>query len=113
MLVRALDAAEQLRSAGVGVRVLDAPTIKPFDVDAIRRESELTGVLVTAEEHSVVGGLGGAVAEALAATRPAPLRESRHRRSLRRHGSVADLMRRIGLTSDAIVSAVKRAIQRR
>lgn len=113
MLVRALDAAEQLRAEGIGVRILDAPTLKPFDVAAIAGEAELTGALVSAEEHTVVGGLGGAVAEALAATRPAPLERVGIPDRYGDTGSVADLMREYGLTPDAIAAAVKRAIQRR
>lgn len=113
MLVRALDAAEQLRSEGIGVRVLDAATLKPFDLEAIRREAELTGALVSAEEHSIVGGLGGAVAEALAATRPAPLERVGIPDRYGDTGSVPDLMREYGLTPEAIVAAVKRAIRRR
>ena len=113
MLVRALEAAEQLRAEGINVRVLDAPTLKPFDVEAVRREAELTGALVAAEEHSIVGGLGGAVAEALTATRPAPLERVGIPDRYGETGAVADLMREYGLTSDAIVAATRRAIERR
>jgi transketolase len=66
MSVLALDAAETLAKEGVGARVLHMPTIKPFDAEAVARAAVETGGIVTMENHSVIGGLGGAVAEALA-----------------------------------------------
>ena len=113
MLPRALAAAEQLRAEGIEVRVLDAPSLKPFDVEAVQQESELTGALVTVEEHSVIGGLGGAVAEALAATRPAPLERVGVQDRYGETGPVPELLREYGLTPDAIAEAVRRAIGRK
>jgi transketolase len=74
MVSRALEAAALLAAEGVGARVLSMPTVKPLDVDEIAAAAEETGALVTVEEHSVRGGLGGAVAEAVVATRPVPMR---------------------------------------
>jgi transketolase len=113
MTALALDAAERLHAEGIGVRVLDIPTIKPLDTEAVCAEAELSGALVTAEEHSVIGGLGGAAAEALAATRPAPLERVGIADRYGETGSVAELMAEYGLTADAISAAVKRAIARR
>lgn len=62
----ALQAAKMAEREGISVRVLHMPTIKPFDEDAVRKAAMETGAIVTVEEHSVIGGLGGAVAEALA-----------------------------------------------
>lgn len=73
MVGRSLLAAEKLAEEGLSARVLEIHTIKPLDVDLIRQAAEETGALVTAEEHSVIGGLGGAVAEALGEGRPVPL----------------------------------------
>lgn len=73
MVGRSLLAAEKLAAEGLSARVLEIHTIKPLDVDLIRQAAEETGALVTAEEHSVIGGLGGAVAEALGEGRPVPL----------------------------------------
>lgn len=73
MVGRSLLAAEKLAKGGIDARVLEIHTIKPLDVDLIRQAAEETGALVTAEEHSVIGGLGGAVAEALGEGRPVPL----------------------------------------
>ena len=63
MVSLALDAADELARDGIRVRVLDMHTIKPLDNEAIRRASAVTGAIVTAEDHSMLGGLGGAVAE--------------------------------------------------
>jgi transketolase len=73
MVGRSLLAASALAEEGVEARVLEIHTIKPLDVELIQQAAEETGALVTAEEHSVIGGLGGAVAEALATFRPTPL----------------------------------------
>jgi transketolase len=66
MLQEAVQAAEALAARGLSVGVLSVPTVKPLDEEAVLRAAEETGVLVTAEEHSVVGGLGSAVADVLA-----------------------------------------------
>jgi transketolase len=62
----ALAAAKELEASGIKVRVIDMHTIKPLDVEAVVKAARETGVIVTAEEHSIVGGLGSAVADALA-----------------------------------------------
>jgi transketolase len=73
MVPNALAAAELL-AGEVSARVVDLPTIKPLDRDLLVRAARETGLVVTVEEHSVIGGLGGAVAEALAEAAPVPLR---------------------------------------
>ncbi len=70
---RTLEAADLLKSQGISALVLHVPTLKPLDVDAVIAAAERTGLVVTAEEHSILGGLGGAVAEALSEHRPTPL----------------------------------------
>ena len=74
MVSRALDAAVSLAAGGVTARVVSMPTVKPLDVAEIVAAAEETGAIVTVEEHSVNGGLGGAVAEAVVARRPVPMR---------------------------------------
>jgi len=71
---RLVDAAELLAADGIDAGVLHLPTLKPLDTTAIVAAAERTGRLVTVEEHTVIGGLGGAVAETLAENRPTPLR---------------------------------------
>lgn len=74
MVSRALDAASSLAADGVGARVVSMPTVKPLDLAEVAAAAEETGAIVTVEEHSVRGGLGGAVAEAVVSTRPVPMR---------------------------------------
>ena len=74
LVAQALDAAAALAQQGIGARVLNMSTIKPLDEDAILAAAEETRGIVTAEEHHLTGGLGGAVAERLAVTRPTPMR---------------------------------------
>lgn len=62
----AMDAADELKNEGIKIRVVNMHTIKPLDADAVLAQARQTGRLITAEEHSVIGGLGGAVAETLA-----------------------------------------------
>jgi transketolase len=74
VLWRALVAAEQLAADGIGARVLSMPTVKPLDTDAVVAAAAETGGIVTAEEATTAGGLGGAVAETLAQRHPARMR---------------------------------------
>ncbi len=74
MVARALDAAASLAAEGVAARVLSMPTVKPIDLGEIVAAAEETGAIVTVEEHSIHGGLGGAVAEAVVAECPVPMR---------------------------------------
>jgi len=114
MVGRSLLAAEELAKEGIEARVLEINTIKPLDVDLIRQAAEETGAVVTAEEHSVIGGLGGAITEALCSGRPTPVE---------RVGIVdtfactaldpESLMDAYGLAVEYIVSAAKRALARK
>ena len=88
MVARAIAAAEQLAGAGVQCRVIDLHTIKPLDADTLAAAARDTGAVVTAEEHTVIGGLGGAVTEALAGALPGAGGARRHRRLLHRIGSL-------------------------
>ena len=73
MVGEALSAAEILKNEGIAARVIDMATIKPIDRDCIVRAAKETGAIVTAEEHSIIGGLGGAVAEVVCETVPVPV----------------------------------------
>lgn len=73
MVSRCLDAAETLTHEGVNARIVNMHTIKPLDVSLVKKAAEETGAIVTAEEHSVIGGLGSAVAEVLGTNYPVPL----------------------------------------
>ena len=73
MVGRCLLAADALQEKGVSACVLEIHTLKPLDVDVVANAAKKTGAIVTAEEHSIIGGLGGAVAEALAEIHPTPM----------------------------------------
>jgi transketolase len=74
MLIPALDAANLLASHGIEATILHMPTIKPFDADAVVEVAKRTGAVVTVEDHSIIGGLGGAVAEVLSERAPTLMR---------------------------------------
>lgn len=106
----ALKAAEALAREGIHARVVDMFTIKPVDVDMVVDCARKTGCIVTAENHNIYGGLGSAVAEALAENAPAPLVRVG---ALDRCGEVGDLdylMHAIRLTAEDIVAACRLAI---
>ncbi|GAA2581440.1 transketolase C-terminal domain-containing protein [Actinomadura fulvescens] len=105
-LMAALAAHDRLAAAGIGARVLDMATIKPLDLEAVVAAAAQTRGLVTVEEHNVIGGLGGAVAEALAELSPAPLRRVGIRDRFCEHvGGHEDLLRVYGVTADAVTRA--------
>ena len=74
LLSRSLEAADQLGSQGLKARVVNLPTVKPLDMPLLRKCAQETGAIVTAEEHSIIGGLGSAVAEAIADEFPVPVK---------------------------------------
>lgn len=113
LVYEALRAADELARDGIEARVLNVHTIKPLDVDAIARCARETGAIVTVEEHQVHGGLGGAVAEALAQHRPAPMEMVGMPDSFGESGKAAELLDKWGLTSPAIVRAARRVVERR
>ncbi|MCX8036126.1 MAG: transketolase family protein [Candidatus Sumerlaeia bacterium] len=113
MVAPALEAAESLASQGVQARVVEMHTLKPLDTDMVARCAEETGAIVTVEEHSIIGGLGGAVAEALAAARPAPLERVGIRDQFTESGPYADLLRKYGLAAPDIVQAAQTALRRK
>jgi transketolase len=110
---RALEAADLLAVDGVQARVVDMATIKPLDVPLLARCAAETGCVVTAEDHNVVGGLGGAVAEALGQTCPVPLELVGVRDVFGASGEPADLAELFGLTAPHIAAAAHRAIARK
>lgn len=113
MLSRCLEAAEVLAREGIEARVVEVHTIKPLDTATIVAAARETGAVVTAEEHSVVGGLGGAVTEALAATWPAPVERVGLADTFATSGPYEDLLAHLGLSAAAVVQAAHRAIDRK
>jgi transketolase len=111
MVGRCLEAAERLQAEGVSARVLEMHTIKPLDREAVLNAARETGALVTAEEHSVIGGLGGAVAEAVTDVHPAPVKRVGLHDRFAETGPYADLLDRYGMAVADIVDAAKAALE--
>ncbi|MCI9476050.1 transketolase family protein [Anaerovoracaceae bacterium 41-7] len=107
MVAEAMEAASQLAEEGVDVRVIDMHTIKPLDVDLVVEAAKETGKIVTAEEHSVIGGLGSAVAEVLCTKQPAKMIMVGQQDTYGESGKPDELKEKYGMTADAIVAAVR------
>lgn len=105
MTAKALDAAETLAKQGVQAEVINVHTIKPLDEETVIASAKKTGKVVTAEEHSIIGGLGSAVAEGLARQCPTKQAFVGVQDSFGESGSPNDLLEKYGLTTEAIVKA--------
>lgn len=105
MTAKALDAAETLAKQGVQAEVINVHTIKPLDEETVIASAKKTGKVVTAEEHSIIGGLGSAVAEVLARQCPTKQAFVGVQDSFGESGSPNDLLEKYGLTAEVIVKA--------
>jgi transketolase len=110
MVAVALDAADLLAAQGVAATVVNAATIKPLDADNVLALARQTGAVVTAEEHSVIGGLGGAVAELLAEEYPVPVVRVGVQDRFGASGRPDELLRAFGLTAEGVAAAALRAV---
>ncbi len=106
----ALKAAEALESEGIGVSVYDMFTIKPLDTDALL-EAARTGFVLTVEEHSVYGGLGGAVSEFLSQNKPTGMKIIGLPDEKTYTGTSAEVFKHYGLDSDGIIKAVREGLR--
>ena len=113
MTTAALTAAAQLAEQGIDTAVLNIHTLKPLDAGSIIRLAKSTGALVTAEEHSIIGGLGSAVAEVLAENYTAPLKRVGITDKFGVSGKPDELLEHYGLTPSGIVAAVKEVLSRK
>lgn len=111
MVSMALEAAEALKAEGIGARVINIHTIKPLDTELILKAARETGVIVTAEEHSVIGGLGAAVAEAVCEGCPVPVLRLGVNDTFGRSGTVPALLEMYGLTPANIAAKVREALK--
>jgi transketolase len=112
-VARACQAADILARDGIDARVVNMPTIKPIDSELLAACAEETGAIVTAEDHNIYGGLGGAVAEALARTRPAPIEFVGMNDCFGESGEPEELAEHCGIGAGAIAAAARRAIKRK
>lgn len=113
MTAKALEAAGILAAENISARVLHIGTIKPLDVDQVLAAARETGAVVTAEEHSVIGGLGGAVCETLAEGFPAPVERVGLRDVFGQSGKADELLEHYGLTPAHLVEAAERVLKRK
>lgn len=111
MVNEAIEAAKALADEGISAEVINIHTIKPLDKEAIIRSATKTGAVVTAEEHSIIGGLGGAVAEALCESgKPVPVVRLGVNDIFGRSGPAVELLHIYGLDAQNIVAKAKQAI---
>lgn len=110
MVAAALEAAEMMAENGIELNVVDVHTIKPLDVENIVELARLTGAVVTAEEHSIIGGLGGAISEVLSEHYPVPVVRVGIRDRFGESGRPQELLEACGLTAGGIMAAVKEAL---
>lgn len=110
MVGEAAEAAEQLAAEGINARVLNIHTIKPLDSELIIRAAKETGRIVTVEEHSVIGGLGSAVADCVSENYPVPVTKIGVNDVYGYSGPAVDLLKEFGLCADNIVATVKKVL---
>ena len=110
MVPMAMQAREILTKEGISARVIYMHTIKPLDEALVLQAARETGCIVTTEEHSVLGGLGGAVAEYLAGTLPAPVVRHGVNDEFGRSGTAAAVLEYYGLTAENIAESARKAV---
>ena len=111
MVNEAVQAAETLAAEGISARVVNIHTIKPLDKELVCKCAKETGVIVTAEEHSVIGGLGSAVAEAVTECCPVPVVKIGVNDEFGHSGPAVDLLKEFGLSAENIVKVTKDALK--
>ncbi len=113
MVSRCLQAADVLAKEGIRARVINLPTIKPLDVPTIEKAARETGAIVTAEEHTVVHGIGAAVASLVVNNDPVPVAMVGVEDTFGESGEAEELLQKYGLTPEKIVDAARGVIRRR
>ncbi len=110
MVQLALQAKDELSKEGINARIINIHTIKPIDSNLLVKAAKETGAIVTAEEHSIIGGLGSAVSEVVTEECPVPVVKVGIKDTFGESGKPAQLLEKYGLTVEAIVNSAKRAI---
>lgn len=111
MVNEALAAAELLKNEGISARVINMATIKPLDRDIVLQAAQETGAIVTAEEHNILGGLGGAVCEAVCESLPVPVVRVGVNDVFGKSGPAAELLKLYGLCAENIAARAKDALE--
>lgn len=111
MVAEAVEAAKTLEAEGISARVVNIHTIKPLDKELICKCAKETGVIVTVEEHSIIGGLGSAVAEAVTECCPVPVVKIGVNDEFGCSGPAVELLKKFGLCAENIVAKTKEAVK--
>lgn len=111
MTHEALKAHDELKKQKIAARVINLPTVKPIDKEEIIKAARQTGTIVTAEEHTVIGGMGSAVAEVLAENCPVPIKMVGMKDRFGESGEALELMKYFGLTCEGIVKSALEALK--
>lgn len=109
----ALVAAAELEKQGISCRVINMPSIKPIDHDAIEKAAKECGAIVTVEEHQIMGGVGSAIAEVVAQTHPVPIEFVGMHNSFGESGTPDELLKKYRMDAPAIEAAVKKVVKRK
>jgi transketolase len=112
-VARALEASRMLANEGISARVVNMSTIKPIDSEILVKCAVETGAFVTAEDHNIIGGLGGAVAESLAKTCPSPIEFIGVNDAFGESGEPDELAEKYGQTAEFIARAARKVIERK
>lgn len=113
MVAKAVEAASILKSRGITARVINMSSIKPIDKEEIIKAAKETGAVITCEEHTVMGGLGGAVAEVICKNFPVPMAMIGTEDTFGESGKADDLLKKYGLTVEHIVEESIRILERK
>ena len=113
MVQVALQARETMAKEGVSVRVIDMHTVKPLDSELVLKAAKETGCIVTSEEHSIVGGLGGAVAEFVSENCPVPVVRHGVNDEFGRSGTAAAVLEHYGLTAEVLCEKIREALSKK
>ncbi len=113
MVHKACEASEVLKREGIDARVINIHTIKPLDEKTIIRAAKETGAVISVEEHSIFGGLGGAIAEVLGEQYPVPMKIIGVKDVFGESGEYEELLEKFGLTTLNIVTSAKEILRRK
>lgn len=113
MVAKAVEAAAILKKKDISARVINMSSIKPIDEDAIIKASKETGAVITCEEHTVMGGLGSAVAEVICKNTPVPMSMIGTEDTFGESGKADDLLNKYGLSTEHIVEEAIRILERK
>jgi len=112
MVGEAVNAADALKAEGISARVINIHTIKPIDKNLICKAAKETGRIVTVEEHSIIGGLGSAVADCVTECCPVPVTKIGVNDEFGHSGPAVDLLKEFGLSSENIIATVKKVLNK-